>query len=94
MVKSMGQRKIKNKEYNHHNDYRFPLSLMHQGFFILEKHGEGAFDRFAQEIRMPADDVERIRNKYLYKTDPDFRDKIGIKIAEIKAKIGVQLFMG
>jgi hypothetical protein len=60
---------------------------MHRGFYILEKHGQDAFDKFALKSRMPMQDVERIWNKYRYKNDPEFKADIDAKVRDLKIKI-------
>jgi len=91
MVKTMQREQIGKPEYNIHNDYRFPMSLMHRGFYILEKYGQEAFDRFALKTKMPMQDVERIWNKYRCKVDPEFKVTIDAEIQKIKDKMGVQV---
>jgi hypothetical protein len=87
----MGEIDKQKIKYSHHDDFRFPISLMYQGLEILEKHGQEAFDKYALKTRMPQQDVERIWNKYLYNTDPAFKAKIDLKRKAIKDKAGVQL---
>lgn len=50
--------------YDRIEDLRFPLNLMWDGFWILTKKGEAAFDSFCESVQMPLNDRDRVRNKH------------------------------
>jgi hypothetical protein len=82
------QQKIK---YDIHNDYRFPIALIHKAYGILKKYGHESFHRYCEKVDMPMMDRERVFYKHAYNTDPAFKAKINAKIKIIKDKIGVRI---
>ena len=73
--------------YNAHEDYRFPVNLMHKSYWVLEKHGYAKFRNYVDRINMPNQDIERVLNKHKYKTDPEFRAEIKGKLKNIQNKL-------
>jgi hypothetical protein len=55
---------FKRKEYDKIEDFSFPISLMHQGYDILEKKGINDFLGFANSVHMPNNDRDRVINKF------------------------------
>jgi hypothetical protein len=78
-------------KYDIHNDYRFPIELIHKAYKILQKHGDESFHRYCEKVDMPMQDRERVFNKHAYDNDPAFKVKIDEKIKVIKEKIGVRI---
>jgi hypothetical protein len=86
----MGQSEEAKIKYDSYKDPRFPVALLHQAFNILEGQGMENFRRFVNAVDMPQQDIGRILNKYLYRTDPKFKAKINKIILNIKEKTGVE----
>jgi len=81
------ERFAKKISYNLNEDSRFPVALLHKGFYILKTHGQQPFLNFAMDCYMPSQDIERVLNKYKYKTDPKFRAEIKAIAERIRNKL-------
>jgi hypothetical protein len=78
-------------DYDHHEDFRFPIGDLHKGLYVLETYGFEKFARFCEKRNMPMQDQERVFYKHAYNKDPAFKAKIDEKIKAIKEKIGVRI---
>ena len=74
-------------KYDSIEDLRFPVRLLFKAYYILENKGENAFYEYANAVDMPARDIERVMNKYRFKTDHEFRLKIGHILNNIQRKL-------
>lgn len=50
-------------EYDRVDDADYPIRYLWEGFRILERRGEDEFRRYADRVRMPLADRERVANK-------------------------------
>ncbi|MDP2160821.1 MAG: hypothetical protein Q8K02_10085 [Flavobacterium sp.] len=55
--------KIKRTQYDPYDDPRYPIEKLWEGFNILTRFGKDKFQNFAQENKMPQQDIERVINK-------------------------------
>jgi len=78
-------------EYNVHEDYRFPVVLLYRALWVLENHGYAKFRNYVARVNAPSQDIERVINKYQYRTDLDFKKKIDKKLQNIREKTGVEI---
>jgi hypothetical protein len=86
------ERNTKQKiDFDDHEDYRFPISLLNRAYWVLENHGYEKFRRYVARVDMPVMDIERVMNKHQYYTVPKVKAKIDAMIKKIKDKIGVQI---
>ena len=72
---------FKKKEYDKTEDFSFTVTLLHQGFSILESKGMNTFIGFANQFCMPSNDRDRVINKYnVIKSGGKFKiPEIGIR---------------
>ena len=71
-------------KYNKTEDYRYPVEKMHEAFSILEGDGNQAFMRFCASTGTPENDIERVRCKFKYQTDQEFKKQVKLKIDKIR----------
>ena len=59
--------------YDKTEDARFPVGKLWEGFNILKKHGKDAFYNYANTVRMPLNDRQRVEGKFnmAYKINVD-----------------------
>jgi len=69
----------------------FPIQFLHRAYNILEGQGHGAFRNYANRVEMPVEDIERVLNKYNYRHNPEFKEKINKITQKIKIKLGIDL---
>ena len=77
----------KSIKYDAIEDLRFPVRLLYKAYYILENRGQNAFYEYVHMINMPAQDIERVMNKYRFKTNHEFRLKIGHILNNIQRKL-------
>ena len=56
--------KPKYREYDRYDDPTYPISHLWASLEILENKGDSEFLTFCQSVRMPKQDIERVRRKY------------------------------
>lgn len=56
--------KPKYKEYDPYDDPSFPISFLWSSLDILEIKGDSEFLRYCRSVRMPSQDIERVKRKY------------------------------
>ena len=54
----------KNVAYDEYDDPRFPVEFLYTSLDILESKGNEKFIDYCRSVKMPAQDIERVRNKY------------------------------
>jgi len=57
-------KQIKNIVYDEYDDPRFPIEFLYASLGILESKGEEKFIEYCRSVKMPAQDIERVKNKY------------------------------
>ena len=55
--------KFKRTSFKEVEDFTYPLQKLWEGYNILSTRGEKAFEKFANQYRMPVNDRERVRMK-------------------------------
>lgn len=76
--------------YDKKDDYQFPIQFLHQGFEIIIKNGADAFNLFAEKVRMPANDRERVRSKAAIvreKMTKEADEKVNVLIENVAERI-------
>ena len=75
-----GLPKAKRKKfYDKYDDPEYPVENLHTAFEILERDGKEAFIAYCRAVKMPLQDIERVRNKFQYCFDAaDLTREIGI----------------
>lgn len=68
------------QNYDPIEDMRFPVALMHRAFDVLERSGDSAFAYYCDSVRMPRNDRERVRNKFMVIKAAE-KDKISMAAA-------------
>lgn len=52
--------------YDFDDDPRFPIEFLEKAFEILSESGDASFSSYCEKVKMPKQDIERVRNKYNY----------------------------
>lgn len=73
-------------KYDPVEDYRFPVSKMHEGLNILQTNGYDSFFAFCKICQMPENDQDRVITKHKI-----INGEIVIDIERIKRKIGTTM---
>lgn len=50
--------------YDKYDDPTFPMEFLWKGLDVLSQKGEATFLGYCEQVKMPAQDVERIKNKH------------------------------
>ena len=75
------QNQIKKANYDPYDDPTFPIGYLYDALRILENKGKTEFMAFCRSVKMPAQDIERVQNKYncIYDIN-ELTQRVGINV--------------
>jgi hypothetical protein len=65
----------------------YPVKFLFDAYNVLAGQGYDAFRKFVNRAEMPTEDIERVLNKFQYRTNPEFKAKIKKMVKDIAAKL-------